>query len=101
HCVDGALFAATALRRLGLPPLVVDLRADRDDDHVIAVFRRRGLWGAVSKSNFVLLRYREPIYRSLRELALTYFEFYYSIEGKKTLREFSRPLDLRTFDGER
>lgn len=101
HCVDGALFAATALRRLGHPPLVVDLRADRDDDHVIAVFRHRGLWGAVSKSNFVLLRYREPIYRNLRELALTYFEFYYSIEGKKTLREYSRPLDLRAYDHER
>lgn len=98
HCVDGALFAATALRRLGHPPLVLDLRADRDDDHVIAVFRHRGLWGAVSKSNFVLLRYREPIYRTIRELALTYFEFYYSIEGKKTLREYSRPLDLREYD---
>lgn len=98
HCVDGALFAATALRRLGHAPRVVDLRAFRDDDHVIAVFQHKGRWGAVSKSNFVLLRYREPIYRNLRELALTYFEFYYSIEGKKTLREFSRPYDLRAVD---
>lgn len=101
HCVDGALFAATALRRLGYPPLVLDLKAEDDDDHVIAVFRHRGLWGAVSKSNFPLLRYREPIYRTFRELALTYFEFYYSLTYAKTLREYSRPLDLRAYDHER
>lgn len=101
HCVEGALFAAAALRNLGHPPLVMDLRAHRDDDHVIAVFRHCGRWGAVSKSNFPLLRFREPIYRNFRELALTYFEFYYSVEGRKSLREYSRPLDLRAYDAER
>jgi hypothetical protein len=101
HCVDGALFAATALRRLGYPPMVIDLKAEDDDDHVIAVFRHHGRWGAVSKSNFPLLRFREPIYRNIRELALTYFEFYYSLDHAKTLRQYSRPLDLRAYDGER
>jgi len=98
HCFDGALFAAAALRALGHPPLLVDLRAVRDDDHVLAVFRRRGCWGAVAKSNFAGLRFREPIHRTLRELALSYFESYYNVAGEKTLRAYSRPVDLRAFD---
>ncbi len=98
HCVDGALFAASALRRLGHPPLVVDLAAVRDDDHVIAVFRVDGCWGAVAKSNTVGLRFREPVYRSLRELAMSYFEVYFNLEREKTLRAYSAPLDLSAFD---
>jgi hypothetical protein len=98
HCFDGALFGAAALRRLGHPPALLDLRAVRDDDHVLAVFRERGGWGAVAKSNFVGLRFREPIHRTLRELVLSYFEQYFNLEGEKTLREFSPPLSLRQFD---
>lgn len=98
HCFDGALFGAAALRRLGHPPALVDLRAVRDDDHVLAVYRVGGCWGAVAKSNFVGLRYREPIHRTLRELVLSYFEQYFNLDGEKTLREFSPPLALRQFD---
>lgn len=98
HCFDGALFAAAALRRLGHPPRLVDLRAVRDDDHVLAVFRVGGAWGAVAKSNFAGLRFREPIHRSLRELALSYFEDYFNMDGEKTLREVSSALSLAQFD---
>ena len=99
HCLDGALLAAAALRFHGHRPLLLDLRAVHDDDHVLAVFRVDGAWGAVAKSNFVGLRYREPIHRTLRELALSYFEPYYSMKRRRTLREYSsRPLDLRRFD---
>lgn len=96
HCMDGALFAALALWRQGHAPLLVDLRAERDDDHVLAVFRQGRHWGAVAKSNFVGLRYREPIYRSIRELAMSYFELYFNVAREKTLRSCSLPLDLRT-----
>lgn len=98
HCTEGAIFAAAALRFHGHPPLVVDLRAENDDDHVIAVYRWRRCWGGVAKSNFVGLRYREPIFRNLRELALSYFEEYFNTLGEKTLRAYSRPLDLSVFD---
>lgn len=99
HCFDGALFAAAALRRIGYPPLVVDmLPNERDDDHVLAVYRHEGCWGAVAKSNFSFLRYREPIYRSLRELIMSYFEAFFNIEREKTLRGYTRPLNLRAFD---
>ena len=98
-CFVGALFAAACLRELGYPPLLVDLRAWNDDDHVIAVFRERGCWGAVAKSNFTTLRFREPVYRSLRELAMSYFDFYFNTLGQKTLRAYSRPLKLERYDG--
>jgi hypothetical protein len=98
HCVDGALLAALALSRQGHPPLVLDMRAERDDDHVIALYRRREHWGAVAKSNVVCLRYREPIYRTLRELVMSYFEFYFNTDGEKALRSYSSPVDLRRFD---
>ncbi len=103
HCYDGALFAAAALRFQGYPPLIVDLRsAENDDDHVLAVFRSNGCWGAVGKSNYVCLAWREPIYRTLRELALSYFEMYFNLNREKTLREVSkRPLDLRRYDRNR
>ena len=97
HCFDGALFAAAAFARLGRPPLLLDLRAVRDDDHVLAVFRRGRHLGAVAKSNFVGLRFREPIFRNLRELALSYFEDFYNVDGEKTLRSYSRLVDLRAF----
>jgi hypothetical protein len=98
HCMEGALFAAAALRLLGFPPLLLDLEAVRDDDHVLAVFRRRGHWGAIAKSNYAGLRYREPVYRNLRELAMSYFEHYYNPRKEKTLRRYSRPVNLRRFD---
>jgi len=94
HWFDGAVLAAAALERLGHPPLLLDLRAVRDDDHVIALFQRDGHWGAVAKSNCAGLRFREPVYRTLRELALSYFEFYFNVESEKTLRSYSPPVDL-------
>jgi hypothetical protein len=99
HCLDGALFAAAALRRLGYPPLIVDLLPrDRDDDHVLALYKQDGHWGAVAKSNFVGLRFREPVYRTLRELVMSYFEQYYNVEREKTLWGYSMPLNLKAFD---
>jgi hypothetical protein len=98
NCYDGALFAAAALRELGHRPLVLDLWAVRDDDHVLAVFRVDGLLGAVGKSNFVGLRYREPVHRTLRELVLSYFEPYFNAAGEKTLRAYSPLHDLRRYD---
>jgi hypothetical protein len=98
HCSEGAVFAAAALRFHGHPPLLLDLRAVDDDDHVIAIYRVRGLIGAVAKSNFSLLRFREPVYRNYRELAMSYFEPYYNMLAERTLRSYSRPLDLRRFD---
>ncbi len=98
HCYDGAVFAAMALRKLGHLPLIVDIDAVRDDDHVIAIFKRHGRFGAIAKSNFVGLRYREPVYISLRELVMSYFESFYNIDYEKTLRQYTRPLNLSTFD---
>ena len=102
HCFEGALLAAAALRRLGHPPLVVQLRSTvRDDDHVLAVLRERpggGCWGAVAKSNYSGLRFRSPVYRSLRELVMSYFDVYYNLDGEKSLRAFERPVDLARFD---
>lgn len=87
-----------ALRRLGYLPLIVDIDAVRDDDHVIAIFKRHGRFGAIAKSNFVGIRYREPVYISLRELVMSYFESFYNIDYEKTLRQYTRPLNLSTFD---
>ena len=98
HCFEGALLAAAALQVNGHPPLILDLESVRDDDHVIAVCRINGCWGAMAKSNYAGLRFREPVYRSLRELAMSYFEHYYNPRGEKTLRAYSRPVNLRRFD---
>jgi hypothetical protein len=99
HCFDGALFGAAALRCIGYPPLILDmLPNDRDDDHLLALYKRDGFWGAVAKSNFAGLRFREPIYRSLRELTLSYFEQYYNVKREKTLRGYTAPLNLKAFD---
>jgi hypothetical protein len=98
HCMEGALIAAAALRVNGYPPLLLDLEAVRDVDHVLAIFRQRGRWGAIAKSNYAGLRFREPVYRGLRELVMSYFEHYYNPEGDKTLRRYSRPVNLARFD---
>jgi hypothetical protein len=99
HCFDGALFAAAALWRLGHPPLIMELLPnDQDDDHLLALYKRSGHWGALAQSNFVGLRFREPVYRTLRELVLSYFEQFYNVEREKTLRAYTRPLNLQAFD---
>lgn len=99
HCMEGAMFAAAALEYHGHKPFVMDLRSiDGDYDHVVAVFKQFGCYGAISKTNHAVLRYREPIYRTLRELALSYFHEYFDDNGKKTLREYSELFDLRYYD---
>jgi hypothetical protein len=98
HCLEGAIFGAAALRANGFPPLIVDLEADRDTDHVLAVYRVDGHWGAIAKSNYTGCRYREPVYRSLRELALSYFNIYFNLRKERTLRRFSRAVNLARFD---
>lgn len=99
HCVEGAMLAAAALRVNGEKPLVVDLEATKKDfDHVICVFKREGKWGSVSKTNHAVLRYREPIYKSIRELVMSFFHEYFDDDGKKNLRSYSLPVDLSRFD---
>ena len=100
HCLDGGLFAAAALRRLGFPPQIIDMQPEPgvDDDHVLAIFRINKHYGAVAKSNFAGLRYREPIFRSLRELVLSYFEDFYNLNGLKSLRYYTRPINLAAYD---
>jgi hypothetical protein len=105
HCLDGGLFAALALRQIGDPGLLIDLIPAKnekgvklDDDHVLAVYRRHGLWGAIAKSNFPWLRYREPAYRNLRELVMSYFEVYFSVEAIKALRGYTRPFNISHYD---
>jgi hypothetical protein len=98
HCIEGATLAACALWIQGETPLLLDLQAVHDYDHVVALFRRRGRWGAISKTNGVHLRWRDPVYRTLRELAMSYFHEYYNKQHRKTLRTYSRPFDLRRVD---
>jgi hypothetical protein len=98
HCIEGAMLAACALWVHGEPPLVLDMRAVRDFDHVVALFRRHGRWGAISKTNGIALRWRDPVYRSVRELAMSYFHEYTNRRDHKTLREYSVPYDLRRID---
>jgi hypothetical protein len=97
-CLEGAIFAAAALRVLGFPPLIFDLEAKQDTDHVVAIFKIRGHWGAVAKSNFTGCRYREPVCRTLRELAMSYFNIYFNLRFERTLRTYSRPVNLARFD---
>ena len=97
-CLEGGIFAAAALRVIGFAPLMFDLEAEQDTDHVVAIFKVRGHWGAVAKSNFTGCRYREPVYRSLRELAMSYFNIYFNMRGERTLRRYSRPVNLSRFD---
>ena len=98
HCAEGAFFAAAALDANGIPPLIIDLEAIRDDDHLLAVFREHGRWGAVAQSYYAGLRFREPVYRTLRELVMSYYEHYFNAAGEKTLRTFSQPVNLHRFD---
>jgi hypothetical protein len=98
HCFDGAVFAAAALREIGHPPVIVDMQAVRDDDHVIAIFRANGRYGAVAKSNFSGLRFREPVYRSIRELVMSYYDPFYNLNRERSLRQFARPLNLKVYD---
>ncbi|MEO7085841.1 MAG: hypothetical protein ABI442_23000 [Gemmatimonadaceae bacterium] len=98
HCMEGALVAALALWMRGHPPLILDLKTSDDDvDHLVTVFQVGGFWGGITKTNHAVLRYREPIYRDLRELAVSYFHEYFLGGGKKTLRWYSEPFDLREY----
>lgn len=102
HCLEGAIFAAAVLEFYGEKPLVLDLRSIKkpyDSDHVVAVFKKFGYFGAMSKTNHGVLRYREPIYKTIRELALSFFhEYFLNNNGQKTLREYSRLFDLNYFN---
>lgn len=99
HCIEAAILGAYILSLHRYPPLLIHLAATDDDfDHVIALFKQNGYWGALSKTNHAILRYREPVYKTIRELALSYFHEYFTNDGTKTLRAYSAPLDLRTFE---
>jgi hypothetical protein len=98
HCLEGAMFAAAVLWQHGHPPLLLDLKSSTQDyDHVVALFKQNGKWGAISKTNHAILRYREPVYNTIRELALSYFHEYFNDKGLKTLRSFSRPFSLKRY----
>ncbi|MFH1237468.1 MAG: transglutaminase-like domain-containing protein [Candidatus Aenigmatarchaeota archaeon] len=99
-CIEGAIFAAAVLRFHGYPPLLLDITSSNDDsDHVLAVFKHKGRWGAIGKSEYAFFAYREPVYKTIRELAMSYFELYFNYWGKKTMRSFSKkPLNLAMFD---
>jgi hypothetical protein len=100
HCLDGGLFAATLLNMLGYPAIIIDLlpEPETDEDHILAIFQQNNLWGCVAKSNFTGLRYRDPIYSSLRDLVLSFLEVYFNREGFKTLRSYTRPIYLKNFN---
>lgn len=101
HCLEGALVAALALWMQGHPPLLMDLKTSADDvDHIVTLFRKDGAWGGITKTNHAVLRYREPIFRDLRELAVSYFHEYSLPNGKKTLRAYSDPFDVRAYAGD-
>jgi hypothetical protein len=100
HCLDGGLFAATMLYKLGFPAVIIDLLPEpgTDEDHILAVFQQNNLWGCVAKSNFTGLRYRDPVYSSLRDLVLSFLEVYFNRDGFKTLRSYTRPIQLKYFN---
>jgi hypothetical protein len=100
HCLEGAILAAAALRVNGFPPLIIDFEAEHDTDHVMAVYQMNGRWGSLAKSNYTNCRYREPVYRSLRELAMSYFQIYFNMRRQRSLRAFSRPVNLKRFDNQ-
>jgi len=99
HCLDGGLFAVLALWRIGFTPLMIDIVPDpgADDDHVLALYKVNGCWGAVAKSNYVNLGFREPVHKTIRELVMTYFEHYCSVNQTKTLRGYTRPFDVSRY----
>lgn len=99
HCFEGALLGAYILSRHGFKPLVMYLKSTHGDlDHVIAPFQVGGLWGALSKTNHGVLRYREPVYKNIRELVMSYFHEYFLNDGRKTLRQYSAPINLNSFE---
>jgi hypothetical protein len=99
HCFDGALFAAMALRRIGYPPLILEIIPNaHDDDHLLAVYKFRGHWGAVAQSNFANLRYRDPVYRNLRELVMSYFSYYFNDRGEMTMLGYRNPINFSVYD---
>ncbi len=99
HCIEAALLAAACLAYHGKEPLLLDLQTvPNDQDHVVTVFRENGLWGAISKTNHAILRWRDPVYKSVRELAMSYFHEYYKDDGTKSLLAYSKPFDLRRYD---
>ena len=100
HCLDGGFLAAILLWKLGFKPLILDLTPAPalDDDHVLALFQLNGRWGAAAKSNYVQLGFREPVYKNIRELVMSYFEHYLNTHRQKTLRGYTRPMDLSTLD---
>ena len=99
HCLDGGFLAALGLWQIGFRPLLIDIVPDpgMDDDHVLALYQVDERWGAVAKSNYVNLGFREPVYKNLRELVMTYFEHYASVHQEKTLRGYTRPLDASRY----
>ena len=102
HCVEGAMLAAAIFWYHREKPLILDLRTTkRDDDHVVALFKRNGRWGAVSKTNHAVLRYRDPVYESPRELAMSFFNEYYLWDGTKSMRSYSKPFDISRYAPEK
>lgn len=99
HCIEGAILGAYILSLHGYKPLILHLKAQKGDfDHVVALFKAGGLWGALSKTNHAVLRYREPVYKNIRELVMSYFHEYFLDNGQKTLRQYSDPIDLNNFE---
>ncbi len=99
QCIEGALFAAASLAYHGGVPLLLDVQTiAEDEDHVVALFKRNGLWGALSKTNHGILRWRDPVYKTVRELAMSYFHEYYMHDGRKSMRTYSKPFDLRRYE---
>ena len=99
HCLDGGFLAALALWQIGFKPLLIDIVPDpgKDDDHVLALYQVNGRWGAVAKTNYINLGFREPVYKNLRELVMSYFEHYVSIHQEKVLRGYTRPFDASRY----
>jgi hypothetical protein len=98
HCLEGALLAAVALEKFGHSPQLLHLRSHRDDDHVVALFQQKGLWGAIGKSNTTLLKWREPVYRDVESLAMSYFPFYFNSKGQMSLIAWAGPIDLNRYE---
>lgn len=101
HCIEAAILGAYILSLHGHKPLVMHLESAKGDlDHVVTPFKVNGLWGALSKTNHAVLRYREPVYKTIRELVMSYFHEYFTDDGVKTLRGYSDPLNLNIFSDE-
>lgn len=98
HCLEGALLGALVLWLNGEEPLILDLKAEGDIDHIIVLYKRNGYWGAISKTNHSTLRFRDPVYKTVRELVLSYFHEYFNDQtGLKALRSYSRPINMKRF----